>query len=210
MAMYTCVPRRPRVLMWGCIFTTLSLLFLYAWQNSLLGVLSQEAGAAADVATVLAYGMIGAVGGALAVPQYVIVALAALLGWIGFGARVRGLTLTSGILLCVALVLRITTFFLLVLPIVLIFVGFAAHGRAQAQAQAEAEEQRRRSIEDEKLNRQIEAMLARGIPLKNPPPTVCEVTPIPERREGESEGDRLGRLGVQAERWQQKKSRLHL
>lgn len=208
--MYTCVPRRPRVLMWGCIFTTLSLLFLYAWQNSLLGVLSQEAGAAADVATVLAYGMIGAVGGALAVPQYVIVALAALFGWIGFGARVRGLTLTSGILLCVALVLRIMTFFFLVLPIVLAFVGFAAQGRAQAQAQLEAEEQRRRSIEDERLSRQIEAVLTGRVQPRDLPSCLAETTPITERSENESEGDRLGRLGIQAERWQQKKSNLRL
>lgn len=151
--MYGCVPRRPRSLMWGCIFSTLSLLFLWAWQNSLLSAITAGVDAAADVAAVLAYGLVGAVGGALSVPQYVIVALAALLEWIGFGARVRGLTLTAGILLCVALVLRIMTFFFLVLPIVLAFVGFAAQGRAQAQAQLEAEEQRRRSIEDERLSR---------------------------------------------------------
>lgn len=63
-------------------------------------------------------------------PHYILFALAIIFSWIGYGTSVRGFTLTSGILYCVAVVMCPTSLLFLLAPLVLSFVGYAHQGRA--------------------------------------------------------------------------------
>lgn len=79
-----------------------------------------------------------AIGLAMVLPHVIVFALGALFNWIGWGTRVRGFTLTAGILYCVALILGIQNWFMVILPIVLAFIGFAKQGKIKAEAEQAA------------------------------------------------------------------------
>ena len=121
--------KRSKVALVAALIATLCVILEYViYGDAASGVNSENAGEAIGTA----------IGLALVMPHMIMFALGALFNWLGWGTRVRGFTLTAGILYCVALVLGIQNWFMVILPIVLAFVGFAKQGKIKAAAEKAA------------------------------------------------------------------------
>lgn len=75
-----------------------------------------------------------AIGLMMVLPHVVLFALGALFNWLGWATKVKGFTLTSGILYCVALVLGVQNFYMVLVPLILAFVGYAKQGKLRKSA----------------------------------------------------------------------------
>ena len=75
----------------------------------------------ADVYTAVGVG----IGVYMLLPHFAFFLLACIFNWLGYGTKVKGFTLTAGILYCIALVFAINKVLFVILPLVLSFVGFA-------------------------------------------------------------------------------------
>ena len=117
--------KRSKVALVAAIIATLCIILEYTIYGDAASNMNSE-NAAEAVGT--------AIGLALVLPHMILFALGALFNWIGWGTRVRGFTLTAGILYCVALVLGIQNWFMVILPIILAFIGFAKQGKIKAAA----------------------------------------------------------------------------
>lgn len=117
--------KRSKVALVAAIIATLCIILEYTIYGDVASNVNSE-NAAEAVGT--------AIGLALVLPHVILFALGALFNWIGWGTRVRGFTLTAGILYCVALVLGIQNWFMVILPIILAFIGFAKQGKIKAAA----------------------------------------------------------------------------
>lgn len=121
--------KRSKVALVAALVATLCVILEYVIYGDVAsGVDSANAGEAIGTA----------IGLALVLPHVIVFALGALFNWIGWGTRVRGFTLTAGILYCVALILGIQNWFMVILPIVLAFIGFAKQGKIKAEAEQAA------------------------------------------------------------------------
>ena len=65
----------------------------------------------------------------LVLPHVVLFALGCLFNWLGWFTKIRGFTLTAGILYCVSLIAGIQNFYMVLIPLILAFVGFARQGK---------------------------------------------------------------------------------
>ena len=121
--------KRSKVALVAALVATLCVILEYViYGDAASGVDSANAGEAIGTA----------IGLALVLPHVIVFALGALFNWIGWGTRVRGFTLTAGILYCVALILGIQNWFMVILPIVLAFIGFAKQGKIKTEAEQAA------------------------------------------------------------------------
>ena len=84
----------------------------------------------ADVYTAVGVG----IGVYMLLPHFAFFLLACIFNWLGYGTKVRGFTLTAGIMFCVALVLAINKLPFVIVPLVLSFVGFSKQMTAQKQS----------------------------------------------------------------------------
>lgn len=75
----------------------------------------------ADVYTAVGVG----IGVYMLLPHFAIFLLACIFNWLGYGTKLRGFTLTAGILYCIALLLALNKAAFVIIPLVLSFVGFA-------------------------------------------------------------------------------------
>lgn len=117
--------KRSKVALVAAIIATLCIILEYTIYGDAASNVNSE-NAAEAVGT--------AIGLALVLPHMILFALGALFNWIGWGTRVRGFTLTAGILYCVALILGIQNWFMVILPIILAFIGFAKQGKIKTAA----------------------------------------------------------------------------
>ena len=117
--------KRSKVALVAAIIATLCIILEYTIYGDAASNVNSE-NAAEAVGT--------AIGLALVLPHVILFALGALFNWIGWGTRVRGFTLTAGILYCVALILGIQNWFMVILPIILAFIGFAKQGKIKTAA----------------------------------------------------------------------------
>lgn len=118
--------KRSKVALLAAILATLAVIMEYAIYSE----------AAADFHSRNVAKSIGtAIGIALVTPHVVSFAIGALFNWIGWATRIRGFTLTAGILYSVALLLGVQNWFMVILPVVLVFIGFVKQGKIAANYQ---------------------------------------------------------------------------
>lgn len=212
--------RRPGILLAGNIIATVIVLsmILFFSDTSLVGDMLEEGGIFEGAATELTQ-FTSKLAVALYTPHLFMFGLGALFGWLGYGTRVRGLTLTSGILYCVALLLMVSEVLSVILPLIFAFVGFAQQGRIAreyaeeaAKQQQEYDQWERYTAEMDRNRMSTEDLLERLAQRNRAAETEqsFELPPMQkhERGENESEEDRLSRLGTQARKWHDTKGRI--
>ncbi|MBQ4089569.1 MAG: hypothetical protein IJC56_06790 [Clostridia bacterium] len=118
--------KRSKIALWAAIEATIRVITEYIiYSDAASGIDSKNAGVVIGTA----------IGLALVTPHLIMFALGALFNWIGWATRTRGFTLTAGILYCVALILGVQNWFMVILPIILAFVGFVKQGKIAADYQ---------------------------------------------------------------------------
>ena len=211
--------RRPGILLAGNIIASAIVLsmMLVISDTSIIDNMLNEGGVFEGAATELAQ-LTPKLAVALYTPHLVMFGLGALFGWLGYGTRVRGLTLTSGILYCVALVLMVSELLSVILPLIFSFVGFSQQGRiateyaeAEAKKQHEYDQWERYTAEMDRSRMSTEDLLEQ-LAQRNRAAQAEEPSELPpvqkrERSENESEEDRLSRLGTQARKWHEENRR---
>lgn len=122
--------KRSKVALVAAIVATLCVILEYViYGDASSGINSENVGEAIGTA----------IGLAMVLPHVIMFAIGALLNWIGWATHVRGFTLTAGILYCVALILGVQNWFMVILPIILAFVGFAKQGKIKVAAEKAAQ-----------------------------------------------------------------------
>lgn len=199
------LPKRPRVLLVGCIFTLVLLFTMVEGGDKMASIWIDALDEATDTSSAsgaLAFGTLALGDTLLMIPQLVLYGAGAILEIFGYALRNRYCTLAAAIVMCIALILRPVVGLVAIGPaVVLAFFGFAAQCKAIRHAQAEFADAQRRAREDAQLGNMIDALMGR----KAPAAPDALLPDIPERKQNESQEDRLNRLSVQAQRWNAKK-----
>ncbi len=105
--------KRSKLLLISAIIGTLYALYIIIYFSSSLNSNDAAEAVGAAIAT------------ALVMPHMILVVLAVIFNWVGYGTNKRGLALTGGILYSVAGVVFLMYIFFVIPSLVLSFVGFA-------------------------------------------------------------------------------------
>ncbi len=105
--------KRSKLLLISAIIGTLYALYIIIYFSSSLSSNDSAEALGAAIAT------------ALVMPHMILVVLAVIFNWVGYGTNKRGLALTGGILYSVAGVLFLMYIFFVIPSLVLSFVGYA-------------------------------------------------------------------------------------
>lgn len=118
------IVEKSRLTLKAAIFSTIAIAIeLYAYRENFSTITTSD-----GLTTI---GM--ALGVALILPHIAMFMLACLFAWIGYGTDVSGLTLTAGILHCVALVFGLQNWYFVALPLILSFTGYAEQKRIREE-----------------------------------------------------------------------------
>lgn len=111
---------KSRLTFWAAVISTACVIVEYIVYRYRLSYL-----VSGDFATAL-----GATLGMLIIsPHIILFMMACIFTWVGYGADIRGLTLTGGILHAVALVFGLQNWYLMIAPIAMCFCGYAEQKR---------------------------------------------------------------------------------
>lgn len=117
--------KRSKLVLIGALLATALVIF----EIVSYGGLVSQAPASPETAEEVGSALGTTIGLMLVLPHVVLFALGALFNWLGWGTKVRGFTLAAGILYCVALLLGIQNFYMVLIPIILAFIGYAKQGK---------------------------------------------------------------------------------
>lgn len=135
--------RRPGILLAGCIIASFILYYIITYFGDTIDSLDRMRGTD-GLGAVLAM--------TLSVPFVFVYALATLFCWISYFGRIRGLSLTGGILYCVCVLLMVPWFAFVIFPAIFAFAGYVRQG------DIEFEEARKR-----KKHKQVVVINANGM-----------------------------------------------
>ena len=116
--------KRPRILLIDAAISTISFFIIIAIYVNHINSIDKN-----DSAAVIGTG----IGMMLMMPHLILFGLGLIFNWVGYGTRMRGFTLTAGILYCVSMLLGVTNFFILILPIILTFIGYEKQKQVRAR-----------------------------------------------------------------------------
>lgn len=123
--------QRSKLVLIGALLATV----LVIVEIAIYGGLVNQAPASPETAEEIGTAIGTTIGLMMVLPHVVLFALGALFNWLGWITRVRGFTLTAGILYCVSLVLGVQNFYMVLIPLILAFIGYAKQGKFKRAAE---------------------------------------------------------------------------
>lgn len=134
--------KRSKLVLIGALIATVLVIF----EISAYGGLANQVPTSPETAEEAGQVIGTAIGLMAVLPHVIFFALGALFNWLGWLVNVRGFTLTSGILYCVALVLGIQNFYFVLVPLVLAFVGYAKQDNSRNSSYGRSRPHKRRNF----------------------------------------------------------------
>ena len=117
--------KRSKLILIGALLATILVIIEIVIYGGLAGQTPADPETAEEVGTAIGT----TIGLMLVLPHVVLFALGCLFNWLGWFTKIRGFTLTAGILYCVSLIAGVQNFYMVLIPLILAFVGFARQGK---------------------------------------------------------------------------------
>lgn len=124
------VVKRSKLVLIGALLATV----LVIVEIAIYSGLANQAPASPETAEEIGTAIGTSLGLLMVLPHVILFALGALFNWLGWVTKVRGFTLTAGILYCVSLVLGVQNFYMVLVPLILAFIGYAKQGKLRQSA----------------------------------------------------------------------------